>query len=77
MNIGMMWEDDSKKRVKTKIQEAVDYFKEKYGITATVCIVNPKTLRLPGEITQKFGSTEIKLRTNKRVPTNYFWVGHE
>jgi hypothetical protein len=26
MNIGMMWEDDSKKRVKTKIQEAVDYF---------------------------------------------------
>ena len=36
MKIGMLWFDDSARSLKVRIQEAADYYSEKYGMTVPV-----------------------------------------
>lgn len=68
--IGMLWYDNSKSDLATKICAAVGYYEVKYGETASLCLVNPAEMNghkiiIPG----------IEVRTDKHVMTNHIWVG--
>ena len=78
MNIGMLWFDnDQKAELKTKIERAATYYRNKYGKTPTVCFVHPSMLpNAPGsQESSGFKSGGIEIRTNRSVLPNHFWIG--
>jgi hypothetical protein len=69
-----VWYDDNpKKTVTAKIDEAVLRYKQKFGKQPNVCKVNEKLL---GEETNT-GVAGVKVESAKNVPQNYFWIGNE
>lgn len=72
MNIGMLWYDnDKKKTIEKKVQDAADYYAEKYGLVADVCFVHPSMIKENTQI------GNIELQQNNHVTKNYFWVGRK
>ncbi len=70
MKIGLMWyDDDPKKTVEKKIEQAVARYREKYGRAPNACYVHPAAGAPPG---QQHGLRVITART---IQPNYFWVG--
>jgi hypothetical protein len=85
MDIGMLWyDDDTKRPLDAKVASAVEYFKNKYGATPTVCFVHPSML--PAERARSPESTlsaaeglrvsaGVQLRPMRTVMINHFWLG--
>jgi hypothetical protein len=70
MDIGMLWfDDDPRKSLTTKIQQAVARYCEKYGRDPTACYVNPAS---PAMGAQPAGLRILALRT---IRPNYLWLG--
>ena len=70
MNIGMLWLDDDKKRpLAEKVQRAADYYKEKYGRSPEVCLVNFQILADERQI------GKIKVQPVRTVLRDHFWLG--
>lgn len=70
MNVGMLWLDDDKHlTLDEKIQRAADYYRNKYGQSPNVCLVNQTML----EVEKKIGL--IQVRPVQNVLHNHFWVG--
>lgn len=68
--IGMLWYNNDKQTdLVTKIQQAADYYLNKYGLVANRCVVHPSMA--PGDL----DIPGIKVDTNKGVLPNHFWVG--
>ncbi len=44
MNTGMLWQCDSKKPLRERVEEAVKYYQRKYGSDPEAAYVNPKLL---------------------------------
>lgn len=70
MNTGLLWYDrDPKIPFARKVREAADRYREKYGVDANTCYVNPATLppaaSVPG----------LELRTRTSIRPDHFWVG--
>ena len=70
--IGMLWYDNSKSDLATKIDSAASYYQEKYGETASLCLVSPVEMKgnkiiIPG----------IEVRTDRHVLRNHLWIGKE
>jgi hypothetical protein len=64
----MLWFDNSKSDLKTKIERAVNYYQMKYGRIPTLCFVHPSMLedvRISG----------IDVKGNRQVLPNHLWVG--
>lgn len=72
MNIGMLWFDnDAKTDLATKIQRAVEYYRNKYGRAPNLCFVHPSMLATT-PIQQTNG---VELRTSRSVLPNHLWLG--
>lgn len=68
---GMLWFDnDPKTALTSKIDRAAQYYKNKYGQTAEVCLINPKT---KGEAEVELPDVEVK--TSEMVLPFHFWLG--
>lgn len=68
MNIGMLWFDnDATTTFSSKVEEAVGFYKKKYGKTPTLCYVS----RLPPD----HGVKIIEVRLNKDILPGHFWIG--
>jgi len=71
MDIGMLWFDnDPKSDVKTKVQKAAAYYREKYGDDPNLCFVHPSMISEP-----KTEAGEISVCSNKSMLPNHFWIG--
>jgi hypothetical protein len=70
-----VWYDDNpKKAVNVKIDEAVLRYQQKYGTHPNICMLSEKT---QGDYATVGSSLNIEVRTAKHVPQNYFWIGRE
>jgi hypothetical protein len=66
----MLWFDSNQElAVSDRVERAANYYKEKYGRTATLCFVHPSTIAEPS----KAGRTEIQ--PMDAVQPNHFWLG--
>jgi hypothetical protein len=71
-----VWYDDNpKKAVKDKIDEAVLRYKQKYGKTPNVCMLSEKVQS--NDYIPTSGALGLQIRPAKNVPQNYFWIGNE
>ncbi len=70
MKIGMLWFDDSARSLKVRVQEAVEYYIEKYGQAPTLCFVNPSMLS--DEVKPSNG---VELLESRTVIPGHFWLG--
>jgi hypothetical protein len=69
MQIGLLWyDDDPKKPLDIKIEQATTRFREKYGYVPNACYVNP------GALPAGKGS-KVRVVGARTVRPNYFWVG--
>ncbi|MBI3363010.1 MAG: hypothetical protein HY023_18055 [Chloroflexi bacterium] len=70
MEVGMLWFDDSNRKLDEKIGRAVAHYKEKYGQLPTLCVVNPTTLN--GGLDAAAG---VQIKAARNVLPNHFWIG--
>ncbi len=71
-----VWYDDNpRKTVGAKIDEAVLRYKERYGRTPDICMLN-EAIPL-GEYQPSPLTNGLKVLAAKNVPQNYFWVGSD
>lgn len=70
MNIGMLWfNNDTKTSTKDKILGALEYYKNKYGVSANRVYLHPSML-----IESWDGVT---ITASRSVMPNHFWIGTE
>lgn len=73
MNAGMMWFDnDPKTTLMQKIERAAAYYREKYGRTPNVCLVNPQMMTEP-----QLHAGHIVVQTQRVVLPGHLWIGEE
>jgi len=70
VNIGILWYDQNPKTpLAQKVYEAAERYREKFGVAANTCYVNPVMLdsetRVPG----------FELRTRASIRPHHYWVG--
>jgi hypothetical protein len=71
MKSGMLWLDaDARRTFEEKVQRAVDYYREKYGTTPDLCLVNTASFT---EEEKSIGAVIVQ-RTRTVLP-HHFWVG--
>jgi hypothetical protein len=72
MDIGMLWfDDDGKRSLNEKVMRAVTHYKTKYGVTPTVCFVNPGML---GKDAPEVAAG-VQIRPARTVMQHHFWLG--
>ncbi|MCA1954352.1 MAG: hypothetical protein LDL12_04295 [Anaerolinea sp.] len=72
METGMLWFDnDPKTALSSKIERAVQYYRQKYGQQPTLCFIHPSMV--VGDEKQNLAGVEV--RPNRMVLPNHFWVG--
>jgi hypothetical protein len=70
MQVGLLWyDDDPKKTLGTKIEQAQARYVEKYGHTPNACYINPEANALD---TKKHG---LRIVPARGVRPNYLWIG--
>ncbi len=69
MNIGMLWFDNSKDNLCTKLARAVSYYEKKYGRKPTHAYVHPTT--------KIDGDCNIAIEKTRSVLPNHIWLGME
>lgn len=71
MKTGMLWLDaDSRRTFDEKVERAVDYYRQKYGATPDLCLVNTTTFT---EEERNIGV--VKVQRTRTVLPHHFWVG--
>ena len=71
MTFGMLWKErDKDKPLEKIVREATQYYRDKYGWTATLCWVNPS--QYPPE-TDMVGA--IKIIRHKTIQKDTYWIG--
>lgn len=71
MNVGMMWFDgDNRNSLATRIDQAANYYQQKYGRQPTICFVNPDTAGKEPPTMEG-----LKLQTSLSVLPDHFWLG--
>ena len=88
MDVGMLWFDnDTHTDLPSKIDNAAEYYLNKYGIQPNVCFVHPSMT--PEEVKVAIGengkkapkpkiiftSGNIEVRTSKSMLPNHLWIG--
>jgi len=62
------WYDDTKKQTITKIDEAIERYEFKYGVSPNVCLVSEKEL---------VEHPRVQVRPVRHLRPNYYYVGIE
>jgi hypothetical protein len=74
MNIGMLWFDsDHQRDLGTRIERAVDYYRNKYKREPNLCFIHPSTSK--GDAPDPLDG--VKIRTSISVLPDHFWLGVE
>lgn len=69
MNSGMLWFDNSKTGIESKVTAAAEYYKRKFGAAPTTCLVNPAVIEKPMQV----GS--IRVEAYRAVLPGHLWIG--
>ena len=70
MNVGMLWLDDDRHRtLDEKVMRAVDYYREKYGRSPELCLVNQKML------SEEKTVGKIIVQPQAAILPHHFWLG--
>ncbi len=76
MDTGMMWFDnDPKKSLDVKIQQAADYYRQKYGRIPDLCMVNPGSLANLAPQSAPMVSGKVTIRPLRSVLPGHLWIG--
>ena len=71
MESGMLWLDaDARRTLEEKVRRAVEYYKEKYGASPDLCLVNSSTF-----VGDELNVGDVKVQRAKTVLPHHFWVG--
>jgi len=71
MDIGMLWFDDNPKSdLRTKVNQAVEYYRKKYGEEPNLCFVHPSMIS-----DEKTDTSSVTLCTNPSMIPHHFWIG--
>ncbi len=62
------YDDNNKKKTETKIDEAIERYEFKYGISPNVCLVSEKEL---------VEHPRVQVRSVRHLRPNYFYLGIE
>ena len=75
MRTGLLWfDDDPRRQLEEKVQQAAVYYERKYGRLPTLCFVHPSALDGNGKrAVKKAGGVEI--RSGRTILRNHFWLG--
>jgi hypothetical protein len=74
MEVGLLWYDDSNGDLASKVQEAAERYREKFGRRPDRCYVNPASVPGTGKGVSLDG---IKVVASPTILPNHFWVGVE
>ena len=72
METGLLWYDDSKVDFASKVREAAQRYREKFGKSPDRCYVNPASLPAKGDEVSLKG---IKVLASPTIQPHHFWVG--
>ena len=72
MHTGMLWFDDSQITLNMKIQNAMEYYRKKYGRVPDLCLVHPNMLK-----GTKLEEEKITVRPYRPVLPGHIWIGVE
>lgn len=76
MNIGMLWFDnDPKVDLNTKVERAVAYYRNKYGLKPTLCYVHPKAFPTPETPDERVVVNGVELQPSRSVLPHHLWIG--
>lgn len=81
MKIGMLWFDNDKQTdLVTKIENAADYYQQKYGLRPNTCYVHPSMA--PGgdgaaaqDDENLVEAGNVRVKTSQTVLPNHIWIG--
>ncbi len=78
MNVGMLWFDnDPRTALAAKVSRAADYYRQKYGRIANLCMVNPSMLGSPQPAEEELQAGKITVRPNRSILPGHLWIGTE
>jgi hypothetical protein len=78
MNVGMLWFDNDPRTALTdKVARAADYYRQKYGLVADVCLVHPSTLGQPHPDLIEGCAGKVSIRPNRLIQPGHLWIGTE
>ncbi len=70
MNMGILWYDkDARTSLAQKVYEAAECYREKFGVAANTCYVNPAMLADAGSV------PGFELRARASIRPHHFWIG--
>jgi hypothetical protein len=71
MKAGMLWLDaDVRRTFDEKVQRAVEYYRQKYGLNPDLCLVNTSSF-----VEEEKNIGEVTVQRTKTVLPHHFWVG--
>ena len=77
MHTGMLWVDNSQTALAIKIQKAVDYYQEKYGLSSDLCLVHPSMLDASEKNQRQLEINNLTVRPYRPVLPGHMWIGIE
>ena len=78
MNVGMLWFDnDPRTALTAKVTRAADYYRQKYGRAATLCLVHPSMLGGSQAGRQVEQAGKVAVRANRLIQPGHLWIGTE
>jgi hypothetical protein len=78
MNVGMLWFDnDPRTALTVKVTKAADYYRQKYGLVADLCMVHPSMMNGHRLNVEEVHAGKIIVRTNRAILPGHLWIGTE
>ncbi|HTX90508.1 MAG TPA: hypothetical protein VMC09_04745 [Anaerolineales bacterium] len=78
MNVGMLWFDnDPHIALTVKVAKAADYYRQKYGLIADLCLVHPSMLGEPRPDLLDGLAGKVAVRPNRAILPGHLWIGTE
>jgi hypothetical protein len=74
----MLWFDnDPRTALTAKVSRAADYYRQKYGLVADLCLVHPSMLGGPRPNPEEVRAGKIAVRPNRAILPGHLWIGTE
>lgn len=75
MKTGMLWFDNSKTALNTKIEKAIAYYEKKHGHKPNLVLVHPSMYDSPAPDGLRFESDGLTVRPYRPVLPGHIWIG--
>jgi len=78
MNVGMLWFDnDPRTALTSKVARAADYYRQKYGLVADLCLVHPSMLVETSHNLVDGKTGKVSIRPNRSIQPGHLWIGKD